>query len=103
MLALLFDRKSLLLTGVALGGLGALLFAAGFVTGVTFRQERKVAPPYWLLHGPVLPGETQASGGVDGLGAAAARAPAARTPGAADGGHGDAGGELGDDGEWVPF
>jgi hypothetical protein len=91
MLALLFDRKSLLATGVALGALGALLFAAGFVTGVTFRQERKVAPPYWLLHGPVLPGESQAAHG-GGFDTATPSAPAPRAAPPPDGG-----------GEWVPF
>ncbi len=91
MLALLFDRKSLLLTGLAVGGLGALLFASGFVLGVTARYERQLAPPYWLLHGPVLPGEAQAANGP---------APAAPLVGAPAAGP-QAGGA--DDGAWVPF
>ena len=96
MLALLFDRKSLVLTGLAVGGLGTLLFAAGFVLGVTARSERQLAPPYWLQHGPVLPGEAQAA---NGPAPAAPSVRASPQPGGDDGG---ADGRAAE-GAWVPF
>jgi len=111
MFALLFDRKSLLVTGIALAGIGLVLFAAGFLLGVTANQERQVVAPYWLQRGPVLPGETATTSG----GPAGSPEPAAATGGGAtegepvpfglpgelkDLGEGDAGGAT--DGDAAP-
>ncbi len=66
MFALLFDRRSLIVTGVALVGVGSLLFAAGVVTGLALRRERVVVPPYWLKYGPVETSDVRATDPVRG-------------------------------------
>jgi len=44
MLAFLFDRRSLTLTLAVLGGIGLLLFLAGFLLGSNLRWEREGLP-----------------------------------------------------------
>lgn len=93
MFALLFDRRSLIVTGVALVGVGSLLFAAGVVTGLTLRRERVVVPPYWLQYGPV---ETSDVRGTD-----PARGASPSRPAPAEGDA--AAGDPSTPPDWVPF
>lgn len=85
MFALLFDRRSLIVTGVALAGVAGLLFAAGVVTGLTLRRERVVVPPAWLTYGPVETSDVRSTDRRRGTGPTAPSA-------AATGGDGTAGG-----------
>lgn len=113
MFALLFDRRSLIVTGVALVGVGSLLFAAGVVTGLTLRRERVVVPPYWLKYGPVETSDVRgtdpargagpsrpATGGAE-AGADAATPQQGVTPAPAEGDA--AAGDPSTPPDWVPF
>jgi|GEM_PF-3947191 len=109
MFALLFDRRSLIVTGIAIAGVGGLLFAAGVVTGLNLRQERVLVPPYWLKYGPVETSDVRTAN------PSRATSPGATAPGAATGsvrpaptagntGVGDSGvGDSATDPDWVPF
>lgn len=115
MFALLFDRRSLAVTGLSLAGAGVLLFAAGLVTGMTLRQERELVPPYWLQYGPVEPADVRLDNDGTGAGGSATASTAggaipwtASGEGAA-GTTGTAGGTLSADSptapadDWAPF
>lgn len=118
MYALLFDRRSLVLTSAVLGGLGALLFATGFLVGALVAWERELVPPRWIAYGPLDPDALRVVERSPESGAAAGTVPGAApddpysgaAPSVDPDGPGGGAGPEGADGEpgheddgWVPF
>lgn len=101
MFALLFDRRSLWLTGFSLAAVGALLFSAGLVTGLTLLRERSVVPPHWIDYGPVEMSDLR--GGQPGTPGAGSRGSATGGAGASGGAATPSGTVGSGDGEWAPF